>query len=187
MKKNFSYYLLVIGLLILGILILSCERESKGATKKEELPKIEEVRPLRNAIEIKAEGEVLHYQKESFWNDKQFSRLLELKEEIKVKEIDSFKRTLGRYNRYAVNHKIEFDESKKSIVLICYIKGAKEGSWFDFDWFLRPYNLDFINNHFQRKEKELYWEGKIERVKTTINIKFPYSISNCHEHVWPAR
>ena len=187
MNKNFSYCLLVIGLLVLEILTISCERERKGAAKKEELPKIEEVRPLRNAIEIKAEGEVLHYQRESFWNDEDFSKLLELKEEIEAKEIDSFKRTLERYNRYVVNHEIEFDESKKSIVLICDIKGAKEGSWFDFDWFLRPYDLDFIDSHFQRKEKELYWEGKVERVKTTISIKFPYSISNCHEHVWPAR
>jgi len=47
---------------------------------------------LRNAIEIKAEGEELHYQREPFWNDEQFSKLLELKEEIETKEIDSFKK-----------------------------------------------------------------------------------------------
>ena len=185
MNKNFSYCLLVIGLLVLGILI-GCGEERKDVAKEEKAPKIEEIRPLRNAIEIKAEGEVLHYQRESFWNDKQFSNFLESKEEVEAKKINSFKRTLEIYNRYAVNHKIEFDESKKSIVLICDIEGAKEGSWFDFDWFLRPYDLDFIDNRFQRKEKELYWEGKVERVKTTISIKFPYSISNCHEHVWPA-
>ena len=186
MNKNFSYCLLVIGLLVLGILI-GCGGERKDVAKEEEPPKIEEIRPLRNAIKIKAEGVVLHYQRESFWNDKQFSNFLESKEEFEAKEINSFKRTLERYNRYAVNHKIEFDESKKSIVLISDIEGAKEGSWFDFDWLLRPYDLDFIDSHFQRKEKELYWEGEAERVKTTISIKFPYPISNCHEHAWPAR
>ena len=94
---------------------------------------------MRNSIEIKAEGELLHYQRESFWNRKDFSETLKSKEKFASKEINSFKRTLERYNRYAVNPKIKFDESKKSIALICDIKGAKEGSWFDFDWFLRPY------------------------------------------------
>lgn len=186
MNKNFSYFLLVIGLLVLGILI-GCGGERKDVAKEEEPPEIEEIKPLRNAIEIKAEGEVLHYQRESFWNDKQFSKFLETKEKFEAKEINSFKKTLERYNRYAVNHKIEFDESKQSIVLICDIEGAKEGSWFDFDWFLRPYDLDFIDSHFQRKGKELCWEGEAKGVKTTISIKFPYPISNCHEHAWPAR
>ena len=186
MNKNLSYCLLVIGLLVLGILT-GCGGERENVAKEEEPPEIEEIRPLRNAIEIKAEGEVLHYQKKSFWNDKQFSNFLETKEEFEAKEINSFNKTLERYNRYAVNHKIAFDESKKSIVLICDIKGAKEGSWFDFDWFLRPYDLDFIDSHFQRKGKELCWEGEAKGVKTTISIKFPYPISNCHEHAWPAR
>ena len=186
MNKTFSYCLLVIGLLVLGILT-GCGGERENVAKEEEPPEIEEIRPLRNAIKIKAEGVVLHYQRESFWNDKQFSNFLESKEEFEAKEINSFNRTLERYNRYAVNHKIAFDESKKSIVLICDIEGAKEGSWFDFDWFLRPYGLDFIDSHFQRKGKELCWEGEAKGVKTTISIKFPYPISNCHEHAWPAR
>jgi hypothetical protein len=186
MNKNVSYFLLVIGLLVLGILI-DCGAERKNFAKEEEPPQIEGIRPFRNAIEIKAEGEVLHYRRESFWNDKQFAKFLETKEDFEAKEIDSFKRTLERYKRYAVNHKIAFDESNKAIVLISDIQGAKERSWFDFDWFLRPYDLDFIDSHFQRKGKELCWEGEAKGVKTTISIKFPYPISNCHEHAWPAR
>jgi hypothetical protein len=187
MNKKFFYSLLIIWLVVSGILIVGFEKDGKGAAKVKEPPKIEEVRPLRNSIEIKAEGELLHYQRESFWNREDFSEILKSKEKFASKEINSFKKTLERYSRYAVNPKIKFDEPKKSTALICDIKGAKEGSWFDFDWFLRPYGLDFIDSHFQRREKELYWEGKVERVKTTISIKFPYSISNCHEHVWPAK
>ncbi|MEA3416454.1 MAG: hypothetical protein U9R02_09925 [Thermodesulfobacteriota bacterium] len=72
MNKNLFYFLLVIGLLVLGILI-GCGGERENVAKEEESPKIEEIRPLRNVIKIKAEGVVLHYQKESFWNDKQLS------------------------------------------------------------------------------------------------------------------
>ena len=154
-------------------------------TEQSEKEKIATMSELSKVIKIKAEGEVLHYQRESFWNNEEFSKLLELKEEFESKEIDSFKSTLERYNRDAVNSKIEFDRSKKTTVLICDIKDAKEGSWFDFDWLLRPYGLDFLDSNFERKEKELYWEGEIDGVETTISIKFPYPISNCHEHVWP--
>ena len=142
---------------------------------------------LRRVIEIKAEGEVLHYQRESFWSNEEFCKLLKSKENFKLKEIDSFKETLERYNRDLVNPKVEFDESKNSTTLICDIEDAKEGSWFDFDWLLRPYGLDFLDSNFERKEKELYWKGEIDGVETVISIKFPYLISNCHEHVWPAK
>lgn len=187
MNKKFFYSLLVIGLVVLGILIVGCWEGGKHAANVEEPQKIEEVTPLRNAIEIEAEGEVLHYQREYFWNDEDFSKILGLKEEFEAEEICSFKGTLEGHNRYASNPKIEFDESRKSAILICDIEGAKEGSWFDFDWLLRPYGLDFIDSHFERREKELYWEGGVEQVKTTIRIKFPYAVSNCHEHVWPAK
>lgn len=142
---------------------------------------------LRRVIEIKAEGEVLHYQREAFWSNEEFCELLKSKENFKLKEIDSFKEILERYNRDLVNPKVEFDESKNSTTLICDIEDAKEGSWFDFDWLLRLYGLDFLDSNFERKEKELYWKGEIDGVETVISIKFPYPISNCHEHVWPAK
>ena len=188
-NKKFFYCLLVIGLVVPGILVAGCEKEEEAAVRveeppKEEPPKIEQVIPLRNAIEIKAEGEVLHYQRASFWNDEDFSKLLESKEEFEAKEIDSFQRTVGEYNKYAVSPRMEFDESERLTALFGDIKGAKEQSWFDFDWFLRPCGLDFMDSHFERKEKELYREGEVEGTNTTVSIKFPYSISNCHEHVW---
>ena len=72
---------------------------------------------------------------------------------------------MERYNRHTVNPKVEFNEARKSTTLICDVKGAKEGSWYDFDWFLRPWDLDFIDSHFEKREKELYWQGKVEGVK----------------------
>jgi len=152
-----------------------------------EAPENVTISELRRVIEIKAEGEVLHYQRESFWSNEEFCELLKSKENFELKEIDSFKETLERYNRDLVNPKVEFDESKNSTTLICDIEDAKEGSWFDFDWLLRPYDLDFLDSNFERKEKEFYWKGGIDGVETVISIKFPYPISNCHEHVWPAK
>lgn len=63
MNKKFFYSLLVIGLVILGIIIIiiGCEKRGEHAPKIEESPKIKETGPLRNVIEIKGEGEILHY------------------------------------------------------------------------------------------------------------------------------
>jgi len=185
MNKKFLYPLLVIGLVTLTT--PGCEENRNSVAKVEKTPIIEDVGPLSNVIHIEAEGDILHYQRESFWNSGDFFRLLESKESFTTSEIDSFKETLERYNRQAVGSEVRFNQSKKSVVLTCDIKGAKEGDWFDFDWLLRPYNLDFIDSHFEIKEGELSWEGKIQGVETVISLSFPYSISNCHEHVWPAR
>ncbi len=185
MNKIFFYLLLVVGLVALGT--PGCEENRKSVAKVEKSPKIEEVRPLRNVIHIEAEGDILHYQRESFWNSEDFFNLLESKENFTTNEIDSFKKTLEGYDRHAISSEIRFNQSKQSVILTCDIKGAKEGDWFDFDWLLRPYSLDFIDSNFESKERELSWEGKIQGVETVISLRFPYSISNCHEHVWPAR
>jgi hypothetical protein len=189
MNKKSFYSLLVIGLLVLGILIVGSKKDGKCASKteqpRESTPQLEPKSELMNTIKIKAEGEILHFQKESLWSEKAFPEILRSRKEFESKEIHSFTKDLERFNRYAVNPKVKFNEPKKSTTLICDIKGAKQGSWFDFDWFLRPWGLDFIDSHFEKREKELYWQGKVEGAKTIISIRFPYSISNCHEHVWP--
>ncbi|MEA1993464.1 MAG: hypothetical protein U9N35_03595 [Euryarchaeota archaeon] len=168
--------------IVLAILCMCVEEKEIETLSPSTMP---EKPALKRFIEIKAEGEILHYQRESFWSNEEFSELLEVKEEFEAEKINSFKKTLEIYNRSAVNPKIDFNKSKKSTTLFCDIEDAKEGSWFDFDWFLRPYGLDFLDSNFERKEKELYRKGEIDGVETVISIKFPYPISNCHEHVWP--
>ena len=187
MNKIFFCCLLVTALVVLGILIVGCTEENAVKEKESREPtvQLEPMSELRNVIEVRVEGEILHYQKESFWNEEDFCQILGLKKKFEFKEIDSFRKHFERYNRHIVNSKVELDEAIKSTTLTCDVKGAKEGYWYDFDWFLRPLGLDFIDNHFERREKELYWEGEINGIRTTININSPFRISNCHEHVWP--
>jgi len=189
MNKKSFYSLVVIGFLVLGILIVGSKKEGKAGSEREQpresTSKLKPKSELRNTIKIKAEGEILHYQKESLWSEDAFSEILRSRRKFESKEINSFTKNLERYKRHAVKPKVKFNEAGKSTTLICDIKGAKQGSWFDFDWFLRPWGLDFIDSHFKKREKELYWQGKVRGVKTIISIRFPYPISNCHEHVWP--
>ncbi|MEA3475795.1 MAG: hypothetical protein U9R23_05085 [Candidatus Cloacimonadota bacterium] len=192
MNKKLFYYPLVIGLLVFEMLTVGCNKRSEYQAKQKEKSPLrtkELQKPISPTdsqiyIEIKAEGEILHYQRETFLNEEDFSEILKSKEKFQSEKTDAFKKILKRYNRQIVNPNMEFDEARKSIAFICDITGAKEGTWFDFDWFLRPLSLDFLDNHFERREKELFWEGKVDGKMTRISIKFPFSISNCHEHVW---
>ena len=137
-------------------------------------------------IEIKAEAEILHYQRESLWTGEEFSKILESKKEFESKEVDSFKKNLEGYNKYIVNAGVEFDEARKSTILICDVRGAMySANSYDFHWLLG--DLPFDLYQFKQSEKELEYEGEINGVTTKIRLIFPYAIAHCHEHVWPGK
>jgi hypothetical protein len=167
--KREIYYLLITGLIFLGVFTQESSAEADM---------------IKRVIKIEAEGDLLHYQEESFWDEESFYEVISSKEKFEAKKIDSFKRDAESLGRNIVNPSIKFDESKRTTLLLCDVKGTRQGNWYDFDWFLRPLGLDFLDSHFERKDMELYWEGKIRGINAIISIKFPFPISNCHEHVW---
>jgi hypothetical protein len=185
MRKKFCCSFLLVGLVTSAIFI-GWEKEGKSAAEAEEPQGIEEVKPLRNVVEIKAEGEILQYRRESLWNEKDFAKVLESKKEFKSNEIMSFKKSLERYNKYAVNPEVEFNEVRKSTALTCDIKGATYSTnSYDFHWLLG--DLPFDLYQFKQSEKELYYKGEVNDIPATIRLIFPYVIAHCHEHVWPGR
>ena len=91
---------------------------------------------------------------------------------------------MGKYGKYAVNPKVEFNKTRKSTALICDVKGAMYSTnSYDFHWLLGDLLFDLYQ--FKQSEKELYYEGEINGVPITIRLIFPYIIAHCHEHVWP--
>jgi len=141
---------------------------------------------LKNAIEIKAEGEILHYQRESSWNSEDFSGILESKKEFEAEESDSFEKALENYDLDVINLEFPFDEARKTSILMGDIKGAMYSTnCYEFHWLLG--DLPFDLYQFQQSEKELSYEGEVNGVLTTIRLVFPYTIAHCHEHVWPSK
>jgi len=186
MNKKFFYYAIAMVLIVLGILIVGYRKESRVIIEehRESTLQLRPVSNLKNVIEIRAEGEILHYKKESLWNEKDFSKILKSKNESTSKEVSSFRKDLERYNRYLVNPKIEFDEVGKSTTLICDVKGAMYSTnSYEFHWLLG--DLPFDLYQFKQSERELYYEGEINSIPTTIRLIFPFIIAHCHEHVWP--
>jgi hypothetical protein len=180
MNKKFFYSSLVIGLAILAMLAGSCRKAPKPKPKprKESVTLISE-----RGIEIKAEGETLHYSEKKKWAPDEFSKIMEEQDKFRSDQIKKFKET---YRVNAGNFEVGIDKNEKTTGLKCDIY-VKFVTWYDFHWFLRPLGLDFIDDHFERRGKELSWKGYLNGVETIILLKFPFRINNCHAHVWSAQ
>ncbi|MCD6239890.1 MAG: hypothetical protein J7K51_11350 [Thermotogae bacterium] len=135
----------------------------------------------RRIIRIEAEGYVLHYQETLFWEERKWAEILADKSGFSSYLIEEFKRT---YEVNADNFSVEFLEGKKSTFLMCDVHGKFNGNWYDFHWFLDSLGLDFLDSPFNKSERTLSWEGSIDGIPTSIVLEFPFSIENCHAHVW---
>ncbi len=73
-----------------------------------------------------------------------------------------------------------------------WISGGEK--YADFLWFLKPNNLDFIENRFKELKNGLSWSGVLEGVPVEILIRlpsqeYPYRawgkpVGHCHGHAW---
>ena len=142
-----------------------------------------ELTELERNIIIEAEGKTLHYFEKKKWAEDEFSKIIEEEDKFSSNQIEKFKAT---YRVNADNFDVEIVKKEKSTIFKCEIY-VKFDTWYDFHWFLRPLGLDFIEDHFERWERKLSWEGSLKEIKTTIFLKFPFKIGNCHAHVWPVR
>ena len=153
---------------------------------------------LENNITVEVEGTIIHYQKQSFWNESEFSAILKNKEEFKTSMIENFKKELSTYrerDEQAVNAEVVFDEERKSTILTCDIQGAMlRSGYFTFRWLLDPFKLDFIDDKFKESKEGLSWDGEVDGIPTNISIKLPSQktvyaaweqpVGHCHAHVW---
>ena len=184
MNIKILHFLLIFGMVVLGIVAVDSKIQHEGNIKAEEINDIERAVPLSDAITINAEREILHYQKESFWNDKEFSEIIGSRKQFEKEETDSFKEKLEKYDLRVFNMEYEFNEKKKSTTLKCDLEGAMYSTHsYDFHWLLR--NLPFDLYQFKKLEKELNYDGKVNDVPMRIRLIFPYTVAHCHEHVWP--
>ena len=152
-------------------------------------------------ITVEVDGTIVHYQKQSFWTESEFSAIPQNKDEFKNAVIQDFNDKLSGYDEggeYAVNADVVFDEERGATVLKCDVHDAitkSDDSYrATFIWLLRPLGLDFIDNKFEETKEGLFWEGKVEGIPTSITIELPlqesvykawkHPVGHCHGHVW---
>lgn len=179
-EKALAKLQIVIIVVMVGIIVAGVS--AWWVTKHELAPPFwPEGNAVKRNIEIIAEGQILHYQEDLFWDENQFSKIMENQDGFRSAQIEKFNK---KYNVIADNFRVEFYVERRVTVLKCDVHGKFSGSWYDFHWFLNPLGLDFIDSHFVKSEKELSWQGPIDGVMTTITLRFPFTINHCHAHVW---
>ncbi len=174
--KSFGEKLINILVAILFLLLIIFSGCSVKATSSE--INIDEAERI---IRMDTEGEVIHYEETVFWDEEDFSGILE--------DESQFFNTIKSYfnNTFEVNSDnfdVEFVEDENSTVFSCDIYEKFNGERYDFLWFLNPLGLDFLESPFSRSEKQLSWGGTLEGKPTFIVLNFSFSIDNCHGHVW---
>jgi len=150
-------------------------------------------------IKVEAHGIVIHYQRQSFWDEAELTTILQHEDDFSANVIDRFMDDLSQYDERAVNTSVEFNEAAKATILSCDIQGAiskRDNEYYAvFPWLLRPLGLDFIDSNFRESEKGLTWEGLVNGVPTTVTVELPsiddivykaweHPVGHCHAHAW---
>jgi len=184
MKRRLLYFLSFLVIVFLNVMIIGYGEEVFGSQSVKETKETIKMVPLNNVLKIEAEKEILHYEKESFWDDKSFSDILSSENEFKSEEIKLFKEKLEGHNLQVINPEIQIDNSKRSTVLICDLKGSMYSTdSYDFHWLLG--DLPFDLYQFNQLKKELIYKGKFNGIPETIKLIFHFNLAHCHEHIWP--
>lgn len=127
-----------------------------------------ELRRVKQEIRTEIKVPVVKYREKCSYSKDDFSIILKDKEEFKIQFIDRIKRRLSSYNREIINPKVEFNSTKRTIILTGKISGAvsKTGDEYysTFGWLLGLLGLDFINDNFKESKKGFFWRGKIKEM-----------------------
>ena len=183
------------------LLIVMLLATVSGCAAPAEVPPAEEEGEIRRVVEVKADGLILHYLRQSFWGEKRFSNYLANQAQFRADFKQDFEKGLAQSDRpvSASDYSFSFDDATLSTILQCDVHGAiskRANKYYaTFFWLLKPLGLDFIYNNFKESEKGLSWEGVVEDVPMTIIVELPtidssvYEawadlIGHCHAHAW---
>jgi regulatory protein YycI of two-component signal transduction system YycFG len=181
MNHKILIFIILLVLLVAGIFLIQTGKEEKLGGEEGKV-QAGEIKLKSQVIETKAEGEIIHYFQESFYSEDDFSTILENKERFKSNQIELLEKELIGVS--TENFEFNLDQAKKSVILKCDIRGASYATnSYDMHFLLGNWPFDLYQ--FKKEEKKLVYEGEIDGVPTKIVFEFPYSLSHCHEHVWP--
>jgi hypothetical protein len=156
----------------------------------------------KSIVRVETEGVVVHYQNESYWEEGQYSIILQNRAKFSSDLIAGFVEDVSKHGEkceHVDSAYVEFNEEERSTILQCDIHGAisRTGDSYHatFFWLLRPLGLDFVDNHFEESETGLFWQGSVDGVPTTVTVELPtidgsvykaweHPVGHCHAHVW---
>ena len=165
-----------------------------------EVPPAKEEGEVRRVIEVEADGLTIHYLRQSFWGEKEFSSYLANQAQFKSDFKEDFEPGLAKAGVSASDYSFSFDSATRSTVIRCDIHDnislrTGGGYYARFGWLLNPLGLDFIDDNFEASTNGLSWEGLAKSIPTTVTVELPVidssvykaweqPIGHCHAHAW---
>jgi hypothetical protein len=150
-------------------------------------------------ITVEAAELTLNYSQEIYWNEEQFDQEYGKFSADKVGYLEDFVKSftaahIEPYDLQATGwaisliseYELETGEATYSTLLQCKVHGAWSGSWFGFEWLLKPIfgvRLDLMDFE-QLTDRMLVYEGESDQIPITITLIFPRPVDHCHYHVW---
>jgi hypothetical protein len=160
---------------------------------------------LQRAITVEAEGEVLSYSDDLYWDEGQFDQEYREFSAGKAKYMNDLVQSLSKEWRegayyevetknWAISFRSEYELEGEATYLariLCDVQGPEIGTtgspYYAFEWLLKPIfgaGPDLYAFEYSPDGKSLIYEGEIEYSPITITLIFPKPISHCHYHVW---
>jgi len=179
-------------ILRLGIpLLLLALMPVAGCAAPTEVSPAEGEGETQRVVNIKADGLILHYQRQSFWAEAKFCKYLANQDKFKADFKEHFEPELAQSNVSASDYSFSFDSATHSTIIRCDIHNAISLSGGEyqarFEWLKLvelPEGFDLLNCDKISKDT-LKGETEINGIPVTVTLVFPVPITgNCHWHVW---
>jgi len=155
---------------------------------------------LDRIIEVQGQDEVLAYSEKRFFEEAKYGKksekfltnpgscLHELREAFEQRHLVSYGLQASDWKlSYVSEYQPEVGTAKNYSLLRCSIEGSWSGSWFKFQWLLKPILLqghDLYDFEYTKGRKSLVYTGPVNGIRTKIVLRFPEPIDHCHYHVW---
>lgn len=160
------------------------------------------IKAIERFIKTDVVDGVIQYQYKCVYSKADFDKIN--KNVMSENLINHFKNFINNYKegdyKFSVeNMNVSFDEETGSVDFSADVKGAIKKNLEGRNratllWLIKPLRLDFIDDKFIESENGLSWNGVINNIDTSINLRFPPqdeiykawsgTIGHCHGHVW---
>lgn len=167
--------IIVVALSLLAVGVITFLGEEPPDRRKPtgiELPSKEEA--IGRNFRISVRGEVIHYNETYTWSENNYQTIIDNEGGFRSIQVQHFEETYGMEPKF---YETRFIDTDMTTLFECEIREKvteNENRYTaEFDWFLNPRGLNFVENDFEGTKTELTWHGEFNGISTGIVIDLP--------------
>ncbi|MFP4005786.1 MAG: hypothetical protein ACLFUR_03585 [Candidatus Hadarchaeia archaeon] len=168
-------FVIFLALLILALAVISLPNVGREERREPNGVQIPERRnAITRTLRIEVTGEVMYYRETYIWSENDYVNIKDKREEFEELQKDLFK---DKYDIEPEFTEIRFFDTDRSTLFQCEVwdkVGEEENVYVgNFDWFLNPLGLNFVDNEFEETNANLIWNNELDEISTGIVLDLP--------------